>query len=121
MRKLVTEIKITDLDEIKTFFELISDNQACISDPLRTLIQQWLEKTNNAWVKWSDISPEFISSTNCLVLLNGVEQFYVTGYNKILKKVKIYNKKESKIDIVKAESFSINNLGCENFVEWGNE
>ncbi len=118
MAKLMTEIKITELDEVKTFFELLADNMDCVSEPLNSRIKEWLEEGDKCWVSWSDIAPEFIDNKSCVVLLNGEEMQTVTGYNKILRKVKVFHKNPNRIEIVNAKSFSINNVGFANFVEW---
>ena len=75
-----------------TFFELIADNLDCISEPLRSSIVDWVDSGDKGWVSWAAISPEFINSDSCIVMMNGVEQNYVTGYNRILKKIKLIQK-----------------------------
>jgi len=118
MAKLTTEIKITELDQITTLFELLGDNQECIKEPLRSRFIEWMEAKDKGWVSWSDIEPEFVGNMSCVVLVDGVEQLFVTGYNKILRKVKIYNGDLKKIEVFNAKSFSIKNIGFANFVEW---
>tara|TARA_R110000782_G_scaffold55112_2_gene116364 strand:+ start:141 stop:509 length:369 start_codon:yes stop_codon:yes gene_type:complete len=122
MAKLVTEIKILDLDMMDTFFSLIADNADCIHEPLKSKLQEWIDAEEKGWVSWSEISPEYIKSNDCRVMLNGHEQFFVTGYNKILRKVKVLERAEGNkpcfIRIVEAQSFSINNNRFSNFVEW---
>jgi hypothetical protein len=116
MAKLVTEIKILDSNECITFFELIADNLDCISEPLRSSIVNWVDSENKGWVSWTDIAPEYIRNDDCLVLLDGEDVSNVTGYNKILKKVSVIN--DNKRNVIKAASFSIKNIGFDNFVEW---
>ena len=118
MAKLIAEIKMTELDEMKTLFELFSDNIDCISEPLKSRLKEWVESEGKAWVSWSDISPEFINNQSCVVLADGVDQQNVCGYNKILRKIKVFNKALGRVDILRAKSFSINNIGSSNFVEW---
>jgi hypothetical protein len=118
MAKLTTEIKITELDQITTLFELLGDNQECIKEPLRSRFIEWMEAKDKGWVSWSDIAPEFIDNKSCSVLVDGNDEQTVCGYNKILRKVKIFNKEAYRIEIVNAKSFSINNIGFANFVEW---
>jgi hypothetical protein len=118
MAKLMTEIKITELDEIKTLFELLGDNTDCIKEPLNSRLKEWVDGNNKGWVKWRDISPEFIDDKSCSVIADGVDQLYVTGYNKILRKIKVHNRILNKIEVFNAKSFSINNIGFANFVEW---
>lgn len=118
MAKLPVEIKLSELNEMKTMFELISDNFDCIKDPLRSRFLEWVESKDKAWVSWSDIAPEFINNKNCSVLVDGKDHVNVTGYNKILRKVKVLNKDPNRIEIINAKSFSINNIGFDNFVEW---
>ncbi len=118
MAKLMTEIKVTGLDQIKTLFELLGDNIDCIQEPLKSRLEEWVNADDKGWVKWSDISPEFIEDKSCYVFMDGTEQLFVTGYNKILRKVKIYNKEKSRVDVVSAKSFSISNMGHEDFVRW---
>lgn len=118
MAKLTTEIKVTELDEIKTLFELFADNFDCIKEPLRSRFLEWVDAEDKGWVSWSDIAPEFIDSKSCSVIVNGKDHGNVTGYNKILRKVKVFNKDPNRIEIINAKSFSIKNIGFDNFVEW---
>lgn len=118
MAKLITEIKLLDMDELKTLFELFSDNIDCIKEPLRSRFIEWVESENKGWVSWDDISPVFINDKSCSVLADGKDQLYVTDYNKILRKIKAYNQESGRIDIISVKSFSINNIGFDNFVEW---
>ena len=121
MSKLIYEIKMTELDEMKTLFELFSDNVDCINEPLKSRLKEWVESEGKAWVSWSDIAPEFIDNNSCLVLVDGKDALNVCAYNKILRKVKILNVESSRLEIVSAKSFSINNIGFANFVEWDDE
>ena len=114
----MTEIKLTELDEIKTLFELFADNIDCMKEPLKSRFLEWIDTKDKGWVSWSDISPEFIGNMSCVVLVDDVEHLFVTGYNKILRKVKIYNDDLKKIEVFNAKSFSIKNIGFDNFVEW---
>tara|TARA_R110000868_G_scaffold162439_1_gene393704 strand:- start:39169 stop:39528 length:360 start_codon:yes stop_codon:yes gene_type:complete len=118
MAKLITEIKLLDMDELKTLFELFSDNIDCIKEPLRSRFIEWIEAEDKGWVSWSDIAPEFIDNESCSVLVDGKDALTVCEYNKILRKVKVFHKKPNRIEIVNAKSFSINNIGFANFVEW---
>jgi hypothetical protein len=121
MAKLITEIKMTELDEMKTLFELFADNVDCINEPLKSRLKEWVESEGKAWVSWSDIAPEFIDNKSCIVLANGVDQQTVCGYNKILRKIKVFDKATGRIDVTAVKSFSINNIGSANFVEWYDE
>ena len=114
----MTEIKLTDLDQMKTLFELIADNIDCMREPLKSRFLEWADTEDKGWVSWRDISPEFINDKSCSVIADGVDQLYVTGYNKILRKIKVYNKSIGKIEVFKVKSFSISNIGFANFVEW---
>jgi hypothetical protein len=120
MTKLIAEIKVSGLEIVETLFELLSDNLEHIQEPLKSKLLDWLESQDKGWVSWSDISPEFIDSNNCIVMMNGIEQMHVTGYNRILQKVKVIDyTSRAVINIVKADSFSIKNIGFDNFVSWG--
>jgi hypothetical protein len=121
MAKLIYEIKMTELDEMKTLFELFSDNVDCINEPLKSRLKEWVESEGKAWVSWSDIAHEFIDSNSCVVLVDGVDQQNVCGYNKILRKIKVLNKATFRVDVTSVKSFSINNIGSANFVEWHDE
>jgi hypothetical protein len=121
MAKLMAEIKMTELDEIKTLFELFADNVDCINEPLKSRLKEWVESEGKAWVSWSDIAPEFIDNNSCSVLVEGKDALHVCGYNKILRKIKVFDKATGRIEIVSAKSFSINNIGSANFVEWHDE
>ena len=118
MAKLMTEIKVTELDQIKTLLELLGDNIHCMQEPLISRFKEWVNDEDKGWVSWSDIAPEFIDNNNCYVFMDGTEQMQVTGYNKVLRKVKIYNKEKSRIDVVSAKSFSISNIGADDFIRW---
>jgi len=120
MTTLTTEIKFLDLDIMQTLFELLADNQDCIEDPLKSKLQEFIDSEDKGWVSWSDIAPEFISNESCLVMLNGEDVSNVTGYNKILRKVKVVSVVNDRnlVEVIKADSFSINNVGFANFVEW---
>ena len=120
MAKITAEIKLSECDEIKTFFELIADNMDDIREPLRSKIKDWTESEDKGWVKWGDIAPEFIDNNNCIVMMDGIEQQLVTGYNRVLQKVKFFEPlNRSPIRIASPKSFSIKNVGFDNFVEWG--
>jgi len=118
MAKLPKEIKLCDLDQIKTLFELFADNIDCIHEPLKSRFIEWVNDEDKGWVSWSDIAPEFIDNKSCSVIVNGEDHVNVTEYNKILRKVKVFNKNPNRIEIINAKSFSINNVGFANFVEW---
>ena len=118
MAKLMTEIKLTELDQIKTLLELLAENIDCIKEPLKSRFEEWIDSENKGWVSWSDIAPEFIDNKSCSVLINGEDSLTVCGYNKILRKVKVFNRDPNRIEIINAKSFSINNIGFANFVEW---
>lgn len=118
MAKLTTEIKVTELDEIKTLFELFADNFDCIKEPLRSRFLEWVDAKDKGWVSWSDIAPKFIDNKSCSVLVNGEDATNVCGYNKILRKVQVINKDPKRVEIVNAKSFSVNNIGYPSFVEW---
>ena len=117
MAKIVTEVSIKDVDSIKVLFELIGDNTEYIREPLLSKIQEWIDSENAGWVKWGDLR-EFVDNSNCTVLLNGEEQLFVTGYNKVLRKVELLNKEIGRLEVVKAESFSVANSGQQPYVEW---
>jgi hypothetical protein len=118
MTKLQVEVKLTDVLDINTLLDLLVDNSDCITPSLMSAITGWANGGGVGWVSWRDIAPEFIDNNSCVVMLNGEEQQHVCGYNSVLKKVKVYNKKKNRIDVIKAKSFSINNVGAANFVGW---
>ena len=118
MAKLITEIKLTELDQTKTLFELFADNIDCMQEPLKSKFLEWVNSEDKGWTTWSDISPEFIGNMSCVVLVDDVVHLFVTGYNKILRKVKIYNDELKKVEVFNAKSFSIKNIGSASFVEW---
>lgn len=115
---MAIDVNVKDIELVKNLMELLSDNIDCINEPLITRLKELSEDNEFGWVDWSDLRGH-IDDKSCEVFLNGVEQFYVTGYNKMLRKVGIYNKESKRVDIVKADSFLIRNVGCDNFVEWG--
>ena len=118
--KLTAEIKVSGLEIVETLFELLSDNIEHIQETLKSKLLDWAESEYAGWVGWADISPEFIDSNNCIVMMNGIEQMHVTAYNRILQKVQVIDYTSKKvINIVKADSFSIKNIGFDNFVSWG--
>lgn len=117
MAKLMTEIKLTELEEIKTMFELIADNFDCIKEPLKSKFIDWVDSEDKCWVSWSDIQ-QYIDNKNCSVLVDGKEHQTVCGYNRILRKVKVFIRDPNRIEIINAKSFSVNNIGFANFVEW---
>ena len=119
MAKITAEIKLSELDIVKDLFELLSDGIECIQEPLKSKLLDWVEAEDKGWVKWSDIAPEFINNQECIVMMNGAEQMQVTGYNRILQKVELFDKELRCLKIVDAKSFSIKNIGFENFVSWG--
>ena len=116
---MITEVKLLDIEPCTTFFELIGDNIDCIGEPLLSRLKEWADSEDKGWVSWSDIAPEFIDNKSCLVTVNGNEQMYVCGYNKILRKVRVFNKDINRFEIINAKSFSIKNIGFANFAEWG--
>lgn len=120
MAKLNPEItvKVKDIELLKNLMELLSDNTDCISEPLLSRLKEHSEANEFGWVGWNELN-EHIDNNNCEVYMNGSEQLYVTSYNKILRKVGVYNKESRRIDILTADSFYIRNIGCDNFVEWG--
>ena len=119
MAKITAEIKFLELEVVKDLFELLSDGIESIQEPLKSKLLDWVESEDKGWVSWSDVSPEFIDSDNCIVMMNGAEQMHVTGYNRILQKVKLFDKDLRQLKIVEAKSFSIKNVGYDNFVSWG--
>ncbi|MFT7372083.1 MAG: hypothetical protein ACI9T9_000764 [Oleiphilaceae bacterium] len=118
MAELKVEIKILDSDEFNTLFELIADNFEGVPEPLKSKLFEWVESENKGWILWGDICPRFISMESAIVMLNGKSVGNVTGYNKILKKVTVMNEGWQLEEVVKAASFSINNINFDNFVEW---
>jgi len=118
MAKLPVEIKLSELDQMKTLFELFADNMDCIHEPLKSRLIDWVNDEDKGWVSWSDIAPEFIDNKSCSVLIDGKDALTLCGYNKILRKVKVFNREPNRIEIINAKSFSINNTGFANFVEW---
>jgi hypothetical protein len=118
MPNSILEVKILDLEICQTLFELLSENINCISEPLKSKIYQWVECENKGWVIWSDICPNFINKESCVVMLNGKSVKNVTGYNQILRKVTVMNEGWQMLEVVRADSFSINNIDFDNFVEW---
>jgi hypothetical protein len=112
------EVNVKDVELVKNLMELLSDNIDCINEPLTTRLKELSENNEFGWVCWGDLR-DHIDDKNCEVFLNGVEQFYVTGYNKLLRKVNVYNNDTKRIDTVNADSFLIRNVGCDSFAEWG--
>jgi hypothetical protein len=116
MASITAEVKVSGLELVQDFFELLSENIECIQEPLKSKILDFVESEDQGWVSWPDISPEFIDSNNCIVMMDGIEQDHVTGYNRILQQVKIIDRTSRPfIKIVKAKSFYI---GFDNFVSW---
>ena len=125
MAKLGVEVKLTELEEVRALLEearvligLLADNVDCMSEPLKSKFKVWCETEDKGWISWSDISPEFINSGSCSVMLNGSDASTVCGYNKALRKVKVFIKDANRVDLIDAKTFSINNIGQPNFVEW---
>lgn len=118
MAKLITEVNLLDIEPCTTLFELIGDNVGCIGEPLLSRLKEWADSEDKGWVSWTDIAPEFIDNESCSVIADGEDQLLVCGYNKILRKIKVYNKDINKFEVFSVKSFSINNIGFANFVEW---
>jgi hypothetical protein len=118
MAKLTMKIELSDLDGVKDFFELLADNADCVVEPLKSRVIEWVNEKNKGWVSWGSICPLYIDEKSCTVMLNGVEQSTVTRYNKLLRKVELVRQNPNRIERVDAKSFSINNIGFANFVEW---
>lgn len=117
MAQVKIEVEVEQIWKFKSLLELIGDNLECISDPLKSRLLESIENDEMGWVIWSDLY-EHIDSDNCTVMMDGEEQFYVTKYNKMLRKVSVFNAETKKIDTYIASSFSVANNGCPPYVEW---
>lgn len=123
MTNFASEVKLSELEEIKALFELISDNFSDIKEPLASRIKEWVDAENKSWVSWSDLRCKGLvfdngnSSNYTTVVIDGEESQTMVRYNKILRKVVIHN--DGCLDMINAKSFSIKNNKSDNFlVEW---